>query len=77
MTDHGPAMSPEEFKRNGEAVLDWIADYRADEDGHRPVQSNIDPGSIYEALANRRLHPCTPNRSSRSCRTSIECFVLD
>ena len=50
MTDHGPAMSPEDFARNGQAVLDWIAGYRADEASLRPVQSNIKPGSIYDAL---------------------------
>jgi aromatic-L-amino-acid decarboxylase len=58
MTEHGPAMSPEEFKRNGQAVLDWIADYRVDEEGHRPVQANIDPGSVYDSLpSSAPLHP--------------------
>src|SRR5262249_10152202 len=43
-------MSPEEFRRWGTSVLDWIADYR----GHveqLPVDSKLTPGEIPAALA--------------------------
>ena len=66
MTDHGPAMSSEDFVRNGQTVLDWIAGYRADEASHRPVQSNIEPGSIYDAL------PTTPPAQPEAFESVME-----
>ena len=42
-------MTPEEFRRLGRAVIDWIADYweRA---GELPVQSRVPPGWVRERL---------------------------
>src|ERR1700685_973163 len=38
-------MSPEEFRRQGHAVVDWIADYRARIESF-PVLSRVQPGEI-------------------------------
>ncbi|MEO6594422.1 MAG: pyridoxal-dependent decarboxylase [Planctomycetota bacterium] len=46
-------MSPEEFRRFGHEVVDWIADYRANS-AQLPVQTNTRPGDLLAAL------PLTP-----------------
>lgn len=50
MTDQNSFhMTPEEFRRHGKAVVDWIADYyeRAET---LPVLSQVEPGEIRESL---------------------------
>ncbi len=42
-------MDPEEFRRFGHQVVDWIADYRARAAQH-PVMSRVEPGSIRAQL---------------------------
>jgi aromatic-L-amino-acid decarboxylase len=42
-------MDPEEFRRFGYRVVDWIADYRARAAEH-PVMSRVEPGSIRAQL---------------------------
>ncbi|GGT09723.1 aminotransferase class I/II-fold pyridoxal phosphate-dependent enzyme [Nonomuraea spiralis] len=42
-------MSPEEFRRHGRQVVDWIADYMAGIESH-PVRSRVGPGEIRDAL---------------------------
>ncbi len=42
-------MSPEEFRRHGHAVVDWIADYQARVESF-PVLSQVKPGEIRAAL---------------------------
>lgn len=42
-------MTPEEFRRYGHAVVDWIADYRA-RAATLPVLSSVTPGEIRRAL---------------------------
>lgn len=42
-------MTPEEFRRIGHRVVDWIADYRAGL-GQRPVMSRSAPGDVRRAL---------------------------
>jgi aromatic-L-amino-acid decarboxylase len=42
-------MDPEEFRRFGHQIVDWIADYRARAAGH-PVMSRVPPGSIRARL---------------------------
>jgi aromatic-L-amino-acid decarboxylase len=42
-------MTPEEFRRAGHAVVDWIADYRERIAGF-PVQSKVKPGEIIALL---------------------------
>jgi aromatic-L-amino-acid decarboxylase len=38
-------MSPEEFRRAGHALIDWVADYRADLES-RPVRAQVQPGEV-------------------------------
>ena len=42
-------MSPEEFRRQGHAVVDWIADYRSRIESF-PVLSRVQPGEIRSQL---------------------------
>ncbi|MFC4111961.1 aminotransferase class I/II-fold pyridoxal phosphate-dependent enzyme [Nonomuraea zeae] len=42
-------MSPEEFRRHGKQVVDWIADYLAGLES-QPVMSQVKPGEIRRAL---------------------------
>lgn len=46
MPDH---MSPEEFRKNGYAVVDWVADYLEHVEDH-PVLSPVEPGDIAAML---------------------------
>jgi len=46
-------VDPEEFRRFGHQVVDWIADYRARAAQH-PVMSRVEPGSVRAQL------PSTP-----------------
>jgi aromatic-L-amino-acid decarboxylase len=52
-------MSPDEFRRQGYAVIDWIADYLADPE-HWPVLPDVLPGDIANRL------PASPPRSGES-----------
>ncbi len=42
-------MTPEEFRRFGHQIVDWIADYRA-RVAERPVMSAVEPGSVRAQL---------------------------
>lgn len=42
-------MDPEEFRRFGHQVVDWVADYRQ-RVGELPVMSSVEPGSVRAAL---------------------------
>jgi aromatic-L-amino-acid decarboxylase len=42
-------VTPEEFRRLGYQIVDWVADYRAGLEG-RPVMPRVDPGAIRAAL---------------------------
>jgi len=44
-----PHLSADEFRRQGHAVIDWIADYRSRIDGF-PVRSRVEPGQIAAGL---------------------------
>jgi aromatic-L-amino-acid decarboxylase len=46
-------MNPEEFRKIGHQLIDWIADYRAGV-AERPVRSSVEPGAIRAQL------PATP-----------------
>ena len=52
-------MTPEEFRRVGHRLIDWIADYRA-RVAELPVMSNAEPGSIRARL------PASPPQSPES-----------
>ena len=45
-------MTPEEFRRLGHQIVDWIADFRRDIDTY-PVRSEVEPGWVKEQLAGR------------------------
>ena len=42
-------MTPEEFRRHGHALIDWIADYRA-KVAQYPVMSRVEPGDIKKQI---------------------------
>src|SRR5579859_4646367 len=42
-------MTPEEFRRHGHAVVDWIADYYARVESF-PVLAQVEPGSVRASL---------------------------
>ncbi|WP_199849469.1 pyridoxal-dependent decarboxylase [Blastococcus sp. Marseille-P5729] len=44
-----PHLSPDEFRRQGHAVIDWIADYWQ-RVGEQPVLSQLSPGSVRDRL---------------------------
>ena len=44
-----PAFDPERFRREGRAVVDWIADYWHDV-AEKPVQSSVKPGWVRAQL---------------------------
>ena len=52
-------MTPDEFRRIGHRVIDWIADYRATL-GQRPVQSRNAPGDVRNRL------PASPPEAGES-----------
>ncbi|HEY2850194.1 MAG TPA: pyridoxal-dependent decarboxylase [Gemmatimonadaceae bacterium] len=52
-------MTPEEFRRQGHAIIDWIADYRRDVAG-LPVMAQTAPGDVRRAL------PAAPPASPES-----------
>src|SRR6185436_19130527 len=47
--DRHHAMTPEEFRKHGHALIDWIADYRARVET-RPVMSPLEPGDVKAQL---------------------------
>ncbi len=59
-----PHMSPEDFRRHGHAVVDWIADYLGGVETH-PVLSRVAPGSIRDAL------PTSPPTHAESVETML------
>ena len=44
-SDSSKPMTPEEFRRAGHELIDWIADYRANLE-QRPVRAQVEPGDI-------------------------------
>jgi aromatic-L-amino-acid decarboxylase len=52
-------MDPEEFRRFGHQVVDWVADYRARAAQH-PVMSRAEPGSVRAKLPSSPPHEAEP-----------------
>ena len=70
-------MTPEEFRKQGHEIVDWIADYRA-RVGELPVMSSVAPGSIRARLpAAPPTAPCPdisddgPLRNSTRSRLNV------
>jgi aromatic-L-amino-acid/L-tryptophan decarboxylase len=42
-------MSPEEFRKHGHEMVDWVADYLTNV-AEYPVNSTVEPGAVREAL---------------------------
>ena len=61
-------MTPEEFRKAGHRLIDWIADYRAGVES-RPVMARTAPGEIKASCRQRRRS--SRSRSTRSSATSI------
>ena len=66
-------MTPEEFRRAGHDLIDWIADYRATLES-RPVMARTAPGEVAAALpedaARRRREPFEDDPRTTSTRSS-------
>lgn len=73
--DHAPAgfhMTPEEFRRHGHAMIDWIADYATRVESF-PVLSRAAPGSIRAALP---AEPPARGESFESMLADVERVIL-
>ena len=55
-------MTPEEFRRFGHQLIDWIADYRSGL-AERPVMSQLEPGAVRGQLP--RAPPQEPEPFAR------------
>jgi aromatic-L-amino-acid decarboxylase len=62
-----PSMTPEEFRRLGYRIVDWIADYRA-QAGSLPVMSRAEPGAVRAQL------PSSPPAGPESFASILEDF---
>ncbi|CCG03192.1 pyridoxal-dependent decarboxylase [Blastococcus saxobsidens] len=49
MTEPAPHMTPEQFRRHGHEIVDWIADYWT-RIGSLPVRSPVSPGDVRDSL---------------------------
>lgn len=53
---HAPHMTPDEFRRRGRELIDWVADYlerlehAAPDDESMPVFPRVEPNALYHAL---------------------------
>ncbi len=65
-------MSPEEFRRAGHALIDWIADYRADLE-RRPVRAQVEPG---EVRAGFEQHPPAATRTAEQMLNELESKIV-
>jgi aromatic-L-amino-acid decarboxylase len=57
-------MTPEEFKKYGYKIIDWIADYRTNISDY-PVMSTVQPGTVRDSL------PVTPPETPESFETVL------
>ncbi len=65
-------MTPDEFRRHGHALVDWIADYHARIESF-PVLSQVKPGQIRAALP---LNPPTKGEDFGAILKDIEPLIL-
>ncbi|MGB0114510.1 MAG: pyridoxal-dependent decarboxylase [Ilumatobacteraceae bacterium] len=65
-------MTPEEFRSNGHALIDWIADYVEGVEQH-PVASSVQPGEVRSQLPE---HPPTEPESFESVFADVERVIV-
>ena len=65
-------MSPEEFRRHGHEVIDWLADYFARIESF-PVLSQVKPGEIRASLPK---HPPAQGETFSALLADIEKLIL-
>ena len=65
-------MSPEDFRRHGHAVVDWIADYYARIESY-PVLSQVKPGEIRASLP---LDPPAHGEAFEAMLADVEKLIL-
>ena len=65
-------MPPEEFRKQGHALIDWIADYW-DRVESLPVLSQVEPGELRKALP---LHPPEQGESFEAMMRDVERHIL-
>ncbi|MCP4757326.1 MAG: aminotransferase class V-fold PLP-dependent enzyme [Proteobacteria bacterium] len=65
-------MTPEEFRRHGRAVVDWIADYYENIESY-PVLSQVRPGEIRSALP---AQPPMKNEAFEEILKDVEKLIL-
>jgi aromatic-L-amino-acid decarboxylase len=65
-------MTPEEFRRHGHAVVDWIADYHARVESF-PVLSKVKPGETRAALP---VNPPVQGESFEALMKDVEKLIL-
>lgn len=66
-------MTPDEFRRAGHALIDWIADYRTTI-AQRPVRAATRPGEVRRALP---AHPAQDTGSLPELLADLERIVLE
>jgi aromatic-L-amino-acid decarboxylase len=65
-------MTPEEFRRHGHALIDWIADYVENVES-RPVASAVEPGDVRRALPE---HPPAGREPFESVLSDLDRVVV-
>ena len=65
-------MTPDEFRRHGRAVVDWIADYYERVESF-PVLSQVEPGQIRASLP---VHPPKEGEEFESILGDVEKLIL-
>jgi aromatic-L-amino-acid decarboxylase len=67
-------MSPEEFRRAGHELVDWIADYREHvQKGEFPVMARTSPGALRDALPK---HPPVQGEPFEAIRADLDALIL-
>ncbi|MGB0010619.1 MAG: pyridoxal-dependent decarboxylase, partial [Candidatus Sulfotelmatobacter sp.] len=65
-------MTPEEFRRHGHAVIDWIADYQSHVESF-PVLSQVKPGQVRASLP---AHPPAQGEPFASLLKDVDNLIL-
>ena len=65
-------MTPDEFRANGHALIDWIADY-VDHVEQRPVGALVEPGDVRSQLPE---HPPTEPESFDAVMADVERIIV-